>query len=77
MGYAAVSILLRPWKPSDFHDFEEDKHCQRLRQVFRGRCKTSKVFFLLVLFTASYATSRKQQSVPLFSGVASCRLHLG
>ncbi|MBW6521247.1 MAG: hypothetical protein K0A99_09610 [Desulfoarculaceae bacterium] len=42
---------------------------------FRGRYKTSKVFFLLVLSTASYAAPKKQQSLPLFLGVAPGKLH--
>ena len=40
----------------------------------RGHYTKGKGFFLLVIFTASYAASGKQQSVPLFSGVASGKL---
>jgi hypothetical protein len=36
--------------------------------MFRDRYTTSKVFFLLVVFTGSYATSKKQQSVLLVLG---------
>ncbi len=43
---------------------------------FRGRYETSKVFFLLVSFTDSYAASRRQQSVLLSPGVATGKLHL-
>jgi hypothetical protein len=42
---------------------------------FRDRYKMSKVFFLLILFTDSYAASRNQQSLPLFPGVASGKSH--
>jgi hypothetical protein len=43
--------------------------------MIRGRYAPSKVFFLLGSFTASYAASRIQQSVLLYSGVASGKLH--
>jgi len=41
-----------------------------------GRYEPGKVLFLLGSFTASYAASRKQQSVLLYSGAAPVKLHL-
>jgi len=50
-------------------------NCASAGDDTRGCYTKSKGFFLLVSFTDSYAASGKQQSVPLFSGVASGKSH--
>jgi hypothetical protein len=73
-------LMQRPGNSNLLSCFLAWRLADRIWRSFKG-----KVFFLLVWLTASYppqggtkksATSSKQQSVPLFAGVASGRLHL-